>query len=184
MEGLVQDNGNDNSGHETCASCLCTPPTPSLLPLPLSASSLPYPLPSLYSPLSPLSLQDLMQLSKLTGSTITLDLALPFEATRRHSASPKTFMAKREEREEEQSDTGSKDPDGLVKAIAVVAMYQGQPEMLDNVEQCVRVTQVSGVSTLFLLSSLPPSPLPHSLLPHSLLPIPHLFILSLSQSIQ
>ena len=78
----------------------------------------------------------------------------PFEATRKQTASPKqgcwtnhnlkTFMAKREEKEADQSDTGSKDPDGLVKAIAVLAMYHGRENMMEQVEACVRVTQVSG----------------------------------------
>ena len=105
----------------------------------------------------------------------------PFEATRKQSASPKqgcwtnhnlkTFIAKREEGDKEQSDTGSKDPDGLVKAIAVVAMHQGQPDLLDKVEQCVRVTQVSRPQYTVSLLILPPFPpffLPPSL-PLSLL---------------
>ena len=41
-----------------------------------------------------------------------------------------------------QSDSGSKDPDGLVKAISIVAMYHGKPELLAKVEECVTVTQV------------------------------------------
>lgn len=76
-----------------------------------------------------------------------------FEATRTTAGSPKqgcwtnhnlkTFLAKREEGEEDQTDSGSKDPDGLVKAIGMVAMYHGRPDMLQKVEECVRVTQVS-----------------------------------------
>ena len=52
------------------------------------------------------------------------------------------FVAKREEGETDQADTGSKDPDGLVKVIAVVAMYHGRQEMEGLVEECVRITQV------------------------------------------
>ena len=52
------------------------------------------------------------------------------------------FVAKREEGETDQADTGSKDPDGLVKVIAVVAMYHGSQEMEGLVEECVRITQV------------------------------------------
>jgi ADP-ribosylglycohydrolase len=86
----------------------------------------------------------------------------PFEATRRQAGSPKqgcwtnhnikTFVAKREEGEAEQADSGSKDPDGLVKAIAVVAMYHGRPEMEGLVEQCVRITQSHPVAVRFALA--------------------------------
>ena len=76
----------------------------------------------------------------------------PYEATRQQTSSPKQgcwtnhnlkiFLAKREEGEDEEADSGSKDPDGLVKAIAVVAMYHGREEMERYVEECVRITQV------------------------------------------
>lgn len=78
-----------------------------------------------------------------------------FESTRTQSGSPKQgcwtnhnlkiFLAKREdEGEEDHADTGSKDPDGLVKAIGVAAMYHGRPDMLEKVGECVRITQVGG----------------------------------------
>ena len=78
-----------------------------------------------------------------------------FEAVRKQTSSPKQgcwtnsnikiFLAKREEGEEEQTDTNSKDPDGLVRAIGVVGMYHGHSDMEKMVEYCVRVTQVSGM---------------------------------------
>ena len=66
------------------------------------------------------SLQGLTGPNKLTDSTNTLALALPTRPP----------------------DSGTKDPDGLVKAIAVVAMYHGREEMERYVEECVRITQV------------------------------------------
>ena len=75
-----------------------------------------------------------------------------YDAARRQSAKPvkgpwtnhsiKIFLAKREEGEKPESDTNSKDPDGLVKAIGIVGMYHGRQEMLDRVKECVEITQV------------------------------------------
>ena len=71
-------------------------------------------------------------------------------------------MAKREEEEADQTDAGSKDPDGLLKAIAIVAMYHGRPELLAKVEECVRVTQVSALLSIMALFIPPPPPPPVS----------------------
>lgn len=86
-----------------------------------------------------------------------------FEETRKQKESPvkgcwtnhslKIFMAKREEEEADQTDAGSKDPDGLLKAIAIVAMYHGRPELLAKVEECVRVTQSHPVAVRYALAS-------------------------------
>jgi ADP-ribosylglycohydrolase len=84
-----------------------------------------------------------------------------YEATCRQTGSPKqgcwtnhnikTFLAKREEGETDQTDSGSKDPDGLVKVIAVVAMYHGRQEMEGLVEECVRITQSHPVAVRYAL---------------------------------
>lgn len=69
----------------------------------------------------------------------------------------KTFLAKREEGETPAGDTGSKDPDGLCKAIIVIALLSGKPGMLEAVEKCVKTTQVDrlvGVMGLFMTTSL------------------------------
>ena len=75
-----------------------------------------------------------------------------FAAVRKQTDSPKNgpwtnhnikiFLAKHEEEEKPASDSGSKDPDGLVKCIGIVGRYHGNEALLDKVEECVRVTQV------------------------------------------
>lgn len=54
----------------------------------------------------------------------------------------KIFIAKREKGESPAADPSSADPDGLCKAIVVVGLLSGKPELLDAVEKCVKTTQV------------------------------------------
>ena len=54
----------------------------------------------------------------------------------------KIFLAKREEGDTPAGDTGSKDPDGLCKAVIVISLLSGKPEMLEAVKKCVETTQV------------------------------------------
>lgn len=54
----------------------------------------------------------------------------------------KIFLANREKGASPAADTSSKDPDGLCKAIVVIGLLSGKPELLDAVEKCVKTTQV------------------------------------------
>ncbi len=75
-----------------------------------------------------------------------------FEAARNQSGSPikgpwtnhcvKIMVANREAGKKPAGDTGSKDPDGLCKSIAVAALFSGTPNLKDGVEKCVNTCQV------------------------------------------
>ena len=54
----------------------------------------------------------------------------------------KIFLANREKGASPAADPSGKDPDGLCKAIVVIGLLSGKPELLDAVEKCVKTTQV------------------------------------------
>ena len=54
----------------------------------------------------------------------------------------KIFLANREKGASPAADPSSSDPDGLCKAIVVIGLLSGKPELLDAVEKCVKTTQV------------------------------------------
>ena len=54
----------------------------------------------------------------------------------------KIFLANREKGASPAADQSSKDPDGLCKAVVVIGLLSGKPELLDAVEKCVKTTQV------------------------------------------
>ena len=54
----------------------------------------------------------------------------------------KIFIANRENGTTPEGDNGSKDPDGLCKAIGVVGLLSGKDSLIDSVGQCIKVAQV------------------------------------------
>lgn len=76
----------------------------------------------------------------------------PYENARTQSGSPingpwtnhnlKIFIANREAETKPAADPTSADPDGLCKAIIVVALLGGKDGLLDSVRDCVKSTQV------------------------------------------
>ena len=54
----------------------------------------------------------------------------------------KIFLANREKGHTPAADPSGSDPDGLCKAIVVIGLLSGKPELLDAVENCVKTTQV------------------------------------------
>ena len=150
LKGLVEDNGTYNHVDSECvAQSVTVMASPSSPPLPSPLLSSPPPPPPPPPPLSSPGFNAAKQADRLFKH---FGPGTPFEETRKQKASPvqgtwtnhniKIFLAKREEGEQVQSDSGSKDPDGLVKTISIMAMYHGKPELLAKVEECVTVTQV------------------------------------------
>ena len=76
-----------------------------------------------------------------------------YEKTRHQSGQPKKgpwtnhnlkiFIANREDDRQPEADPTSKDPDGLCKAVVVIASLSGTASVLDKVGECVGTTQVS-----------------------------------------
>ena len=64
----------------------------------------------------------------------------------------KIFLANREKGASPAADSSSKDPDGLCKAVVVIGLLSGKPELLDAVEKCVKTTQVSCVMILLKIT--------------------------------
>ncbi len=86
-----------------------------------------------------------------------------YEKVRQESGQPKKgpwtnhnlkiFIANREEGRKPEADPTSQDPDGLCKAIVVIASLSGTASVLDKVGECVGTTQVSiraGTLVLFV----------------------------------
>lgn len=80
----------------------------------------------------------------------------PYENARQQTTKPlkgpwtnhniKIFLAKRENGEEPDGDTGSKDPDGLCKAVPIIALLSGKPEVFENVVKCINTTQLNPIA--------------------------------------
>lgn len=74
-----------------------------------------------------------------------------YEEARKQSSHPikgpwtnksvKIFLANREEGDKPEADPGSKDPDGLIKSIAVIALLYGKPELFEAVLKNLNITQ-------------------------------------------
>ena len=54
----------------------------------------------------------------------------------------KIFIAKRENGEKPEADANSKDPDGLCKAVPVIALHSGKDSLSKEVTKCVQTIQV------------------------------------------
>ena len=91
--------------------------------------------------------------SKLADAIFThFGPGTPYEDARKSTERPvkgpwtnhniKIFLANREKGATPAADPSSADPDGLCKAIVVIGLLSGKPELLDAVEGCVKTTQV------------------------------------------
>lgn len=85
-----------------------------------------------------------------------------YEKVRQQSGQPKNgpwtnhslkiFIANREEGRKPDADTTSQDPDGLCKAVVVIALFSGKGDLLNKVAECVATTQAHPAATNYAKS--------------------------------